>query len=116
MKFQCMEDCYFLSTLWKRGELVEGHQFAENKHFAPMDKEAEIEVQAYGREPVKPKRKVKEKLDPELKKMTLVKLRNVYSHVEWKNNMTKTQFIRAIMDDQRQQKEKLDAQPSQHLQ
>jgi hypothetical protein len=98
MKFVCMEDCYFMSNLFKRGEGVEGHQFASNRHFKPMDKEAVDEIQALGREAELPEQEDAFVPDPELMKKSVMQLRSLYPGVEWRANMRKPEFVKSIME------------------
>lgn len=93
-----MEDCYFMSTLFKRGEGVEGHQFAANKHFQPMDKEAVDEVLAMGREAELPEQEEDFVPDPELMSKSVMQLRSLYPGVEWRANMRKPEFVKSIME------------------
>lgn len=80
MDFVCTEDCYYMSNLFKRGELVHGEQFAKNKHFKPFNQED-------GFEP-----------DQELMSKSVQQLRSLYPNVEWKVNMRKPDFVKSIME------------------
>lgn len=98
MRFVCTEDCYFMSNLFKRGDGVEGHQFAANKHFDPIDEEAVAEVRALGREVEMPEPDDDFVPDPELMAKSVMQLRSLYPEVEWKANMRKPDFVKSIME------------------
>lgn len=98
MKWMCIEDCYFLSNLWKNGDQVEGKEFVQNKYFQPIDNEAlqlcqengrQAEIDEFFDSEVEP--------DPELMKRSVQELRNIYYNVEWKATMRKPDFVKAIM-------------------
>jgi hypothetical protein len=87
-----------MSNLFKMGEGVEGHQFAENKHFKPIDEEAMGEVRALGREVEMPEPEDDFVPDPELMAKSVMQLRSLYPGVEWKSNMRKPEFVKSIME------------------
>lgn len=99
MKWTCTEKCYFLSTLWENGQIVEGEQFVKNKYFEPIDNEAldlcqksgrDAEVQEFFEPEFVP--------DPELMKKSVQELRAEYYYVEWKPSLRKADFVKAIMN------------------
>ena len=98
MKWLCTEKCYFLSTLWENGDQVEGPQFVNNKYFEPMDNEALAMCQQHGRnDEIADFYTPEVEPDPELMKKSVQDVRAIYSDVEWKSNMRKPEFVKAIM-------------------
>jgi len=98
MKFRCATRCFFKSELWEAGTLCKGPEFAQNKHFTPLDDEALKEAAKY-REGIEiPEEKPEIELDDGLMSKSVQELRSLYPMVEWKANMRKPEFVKSIME------------------